>query len=139
MTTTEQGAKDLTAQVSADALVLLAAGDSEADAVAYAVSQAGRGWVDGNALARALRDHRPASDRLHFQHHRDYTGHLLREAPHVCRHIKGDPYYWVHEAPECSATCQQPQNPRRHEAPERGRCQTCRLALPATGRCDLCQ
>ena len=138
MTIIEAGAPDITKQVVADALVLIAAGDSEADAVTYAVAQVGRGWVDGNVLAQALRAARPAAERCHAQHHRDYAGHLLRQAPHVCRHVRGEPLYWVHEAPECSATCQQPQLTRRGQAPVWGRCPDCHLALPASGRCDLC-
>lgn len=138
MSIIEQGAKDITEQVVADVLVLVVAGDSEQDAVRYTVSQVGRGWVDGAVLGRALRAARPEHDRRNPQHHRDYAGHLLREAPHVCRHVKGDPLYWVHDEAECSATCQQPQNPRRSSGPEWGRCETCRLELPATGRCDIC-
>lgn len=138
MTLIEKGAPTVTEKVVADALVLVAAGDSEADAVRYAVTAAGRGWLDGEALAVALREARPAQGRRQAQHHRDYTGHILREAPHVCRHVRGDPLYWVHEDPVCSPTCQQPQNPRRATDPAWGRCPTCRLELPSTGRCDLC-
>lgn len=139
MTIIEKGAPEVTEKVTADALVLVAAGDSEADAVRYAVTQVGRGWVDGNVLAAALRSARPDTERRGAQHHRDYTGHLLREAPHVCRHVRGDPLYWVHEAAECSPTCQQPQQPRRATASAAERCPECWLELPASGRCDLCR
>jgi hypothetical protein len=139
MSIVERAAPDITSTVVADALVLLSAGDSEADAVTYAVSVAGRGWINGEELATALRQARPEVERLSPRHHRDYTGHILRQAPHVCRHVRGEPLYWAHEAPECSATCQQPQNHRRHTAPVWGTCQTCGLVLPASGRCDLCQ
>lgn len=138
MTLIDRPPGDVTTRVVQDALVLVTAGDSERDAVRYAVSQAGRGWVDGDVLARALRDARRPGARLSPQHHRDYTGHLLREAPLVCRHVKGDPQYWVHVEAECSPTCQQAQNPRPKHEPAYGRCQSCNLELPASGECDLC-
>lgn len=111
------------------------------EAVEAGLAETGGGMLDSHTLADALYAQRLANeDRAqvpNWTQTKDYTQHVLREAPHVCRHADGH-VYRIHKAPVCSPSCNRPHGHSKPHPINKGVCQTHFITLPATGQCDLC-
>lgn len=69
-----------------------------------------------------------------------YVQHVLREAPHVCRHNIGDGRYRVHEAKTCGDDCDEKWAAHGGGPGEKvNACPGCGIHVPpAATECDFC-
>ena len=107
------------------------------EAVKVAAHQGSSVMLDSHAIADLIFDERVTSDgEASWGQTKDYVQHILREAPHVCRHADGH-FYRVHTEEICSDQCDARWASRLKALDvARAQCPDCFTMLPKSGVCD---
>jgi len=107
------------------------------EAVKVAAQQGSSVMLDSHAVADLIFDERVTSDgEASWGQTKDYVQHILREAPHVCRHADGH-FYRVHVEEICSDQCDARWASRQNVRDAvRAQCPDCFTMLPKSGVCD---